>query len=90
MNETEIDQTFADHQSISGYVNLQFEISFQASVDSVFAKNLLMAVASYFERQIQADIAAFTQDSTTNELVVSLVKRKAMDRQYHTYFKWKA
>ena len=48
-----------------------------------------MAAASYFETKIRESIESFAgAASNSNSAVVSLVKAKALERQYHTYFDW--
>src|SRR6185295_19861448 len=58
-------------------------------LDDKLKKVLVMAAASYFESEIRAVIEAFvTAAANGNVAVVSFVKTKAIERQFHTFFRW--
>jgi len=50
-----------------------------------------MAAASYFETEVRGAIEKLVQSASGgNPAVLALVKKKALERQYHTYFNWEA
>ena len=84
-----IDQLYADHKSVLDFLESRGEVSLRTIADNSFKKLLVLAAASYFEQVIQELIIQFVSDqSDANEIVVSILKAKAVDRQYHTYFEW--
>ena len=65
------------------------EISLVATIDDILRKTLLMSAASYFEHTISESILEYVAEIADNDTaVISLVKAKAIERQYHTYFSW--
>jgi len=65
------------------------EISLALSAEDSLRKALLLAAASYFEYKLTNDVFAFVESVTNRDsLVGSLVKSKAISRQYHTWFDW--
>lgn len=65
------------------------EVSLQIMLDSNLRKTLLLSAASYFEYTLCREVANFTQEVTGgNGLIQSLVKTKAIARQYHSWFDW--
>ena len=59
-------------------------------VDENFPKTLLLAVASHFEDRMRTAVEEFAKDVTNNDYrLVSLINRKVIERQYHTWFNWK-
>ena len=50
-------------------------------------KVLVLSVASFFEQRI-TDAVARLAASTASKRIENLVRRKAISRQYHTYFNW--
>jgi hypothetical protein len=65
------------------------EVSLQIMLDSNLRKTLLLSAASYFEYTLSREVAAFTDEVTSgNSLISSLVMSKAITRQYHTWFAW--
>lgn len=86
---TPIDVFYNQSRAISDRLANLGEISLKATFDSLFAKSLLIAVASYFEGRIQKDITTFVQEASLSPLVIGLIESKAISRQYHTYFDWK-
>ena len=70
---------------------LQAEVSIRAFLDDNFRKILLLSAASYFEDRMTEAVKSFVSSSTNKHpLIISLVSRKAIDRQYHTWFDWNA
>ena len=65
------------------------EISLVATIDDILRKTLLMSAASYFEHTICTAILEYvTEIADNDDAVISLVKTKAIELQYHTYFNW--
>jgi hypothetical protein len=70
-------------------LHLTGEISLLSTVDDGFRKLLLMSAASFFESRLSEDVAAFVSEaSNSSSLVEEIVRRKAINRQYHTWFDW--
>lgn len=84
-----IDSYVIQHGTLSKYLSEQGEISLKIDADRRFTKVLVLACASYFEDEIVRKIESYVRDVTcNNETVVSLLKKKALSRQYHTLFDW--
>lgn len=85
---TIIDQLHADFSAIVQRLPND-EISLRNVAEEIFRKGLLLAAASYFEKQIvtviQDLVRTWGNDTTAlNEFV----RIKALERQYHTLFDW--
>ncbi len=88
--DTIIDQLYAENEALVQYLYTQKQISFATTVNANFRKTLLVAIASYFEVKVRDDLTAFITDTVGEDHpLLHLSKRKALDRQYHTYFDWK-
>ncbi|MEY8213474.1 MAG: HEPN domain-containing protein [Colwellia sp.] len=84
-----IDSYVSQHGTLSKYLAEQGEISLKVDADRRFTKVLILACASYFEDEIIKRIESYVRYVTCdNETVVSLLKKKALSRQYHTLFDW--
>ncbi len=89
VEQTIVDQLYAEFQNLVSYLNEKGEISFRVSVDATFRKAILLAGASYFEHRVCDDIIAFAKEkSSDNKPLVEFVKNKAISRQYYTFFNW--
>ena len=65
-------------------------LAFLSVVDENFPKTLLLAVASHFEHLMKIAVEEFVRDVTDNDdRLVSLINRRVIERQYHTWFAWK-
>jgi len=64
------------------------EPSLSASVGRSLIKAVLLASASYFENEIIALVREYVGSRTICDKVQALVARKALSRQYHTFFDW--
>ncbi|WP_414565474.1 MULTISPECIES: HEPN domain-containing protein [unclassified Anabaena] len=86
---TIVDKIYQDNQEILDFLDKSKEISLKARLDIIFKKTLLLSAASYFEEKICNMLQEFVKRTTQNDkYIVSLVKKKAIERQYHTYFQW--
>ena len=90
MAETIIDSLYSEFSDLLKFLDEAKEISLRSTVDSTFKKTLALSAASYFEEELRNLLLKFV-DKTTNSniLLVSLVKNKAIARQYHTFFDWR-
>lgn len=89
MNETIIDKIYNDYLDLLNYLEANKEISLINDADNNFKKILLLSAASFFEHEITQILLEFINRSSGNNFkIYSFAKRKAIDRQYHTYFNW--
>lgn len=86
---TIIDLQYESGSSLISYLKSQKELTLSNEAENNFSKNMLLSTASYFENEITETIIEFAKTRSNNdELIVSIVKIKAIKRQYHTYFDW--
>jgi len=89
MDNTIIDKIYSDYSDLLNYLEVRREISLMSDADNNFKKVLLLSIASFFEHEITQILLEFIDKrSNNNPQIYSFTKRKAIDRQYHTYFKW--
>ena len=87
---TPVDLLYQDYQELIGKVDAS-ELSLQTTLRITLSKSLLMAVAGYFEDQVQSQVIGFVRNSTSsNELVEQLVLRRSFGRNYSSLFSWDA
>ena len=87
---TPVDELYQDFQELIGKVDV-LDLSLQTTLRITFSKSLLMAVAGYFEDQVQSQVIGFVRNSTSgNELVEQLVLRRSFGRHYSALFTWDA
>jgi hypothetical protein len=86
---TIIDQQYESGNALVDYLKSQQQISFSNEAENNFSKNILLSAASYFEKEITETVIEFAKSHSNNDdLVISIIKQKAVSRQYHTYFQW--
>jgi hypothetical protein len=84
-----IDALYEQNRLALSFLYASGEVSLASDLDNKLKKHLIMAAASYFESEVRELIENFAQASSNgNAAVVSLIKNKALERQYHTYFDW--
>lgn len=67
------------------------EISLRVYADSNLRKSILLASASYYEKEITGLISRFAEKLSNNDSkLVSFIQKKALSRQYHSLFSWDA
>lgn len=87
---TIIDQVYLENQQLVDLLRRSKEISLLNVAESHFRKSLLLSIASFFETRIRDSILEFVRTKSNDCVeVISFVRNKAVERQYHTYFDWK-
>lgn len=90
MKPTVVDRLYCEFQDIVGNLG-HTEVSLKVSAEEILQKSLLVAAASHFEREVKRHITNLViKHSASNELLLEFVQNKAVERQFHTYFQWKA
>lgn len=86
-----VEKIYSDNREILEYLNTQNEISFRVDLDSKLKKIILMSSASYFEKLVTDMLEEYAIKATnSNVMLVAFIKNKAISRNYHTLFDWKA
>ena len=86
---TVVHKFYAKHLFLKRYFEEKREISLAQDIEDTFRKALALAAGSYFEVEITNALEGFVKaKSGNNEMLVNFVKNKALNRQYHTFFKW--
>ena len=55
---------------------------------SAFAKAMILAAGNWLERRTLQALLLFAKSASSNDALVHLVKKKVLDRQFHTLFDW--
>ena len=89
MAQTIVDRLYHDFDELSKLLKESNEISLINSAEENFKKSLLLSAASYFEKQLSDCVIDFTCEvAGEKHIITSIIKNKAIKRQYHTWFKW--
>ncbi|MCE1245853.1 MAG: hypothetical protein LWY06_04330 [Firmicutes bacterium] len=83
-----ISELFEEIEKISNYLQENEEPSYKISFGGMSAKFFTLCIASYFESELKQIVETFIYDVSKNELIVSFVKNKGIERQYHAWFDW--
>lgn len=87
----DIEALFAQYEDLRTYLVGQGQPSYASTIESIAPKVLLLAAASYFESQVvSAIVDHFTSRLGRDDPRVEFVKERALERQYHSLFDWKA
>lgn len=88
---TVVDTLFLEFSDILKILDANEEISLRNTLESNFKKTLLLSAASFFEAALTQHVAEFCAAISRNNLMLChLVRSKAIERQYHTWFDWNA
>jgi hypothetical protein len=86
---TIVDKLYGEYSAIVSMMDQYNAVSFRNTLNDNFRKTLLLCAASHFEFRITSDVVSFCAEvAGGNSMIPSLVKNKAVSRQYHTWFDW--
>jgi hypothetical protein len=85
-----VQSLYKDAVELDNFLMSQNELSLRIAADANLRKSLLLASASYYERQIGELILDYARSCSNDERIVFFIKNKAISRQYHTLFNWDA
>lgn len=83
-----VERLYEEGNAAKVYLTQQGEPSLAISVENSLRKSLVLASASYFETEITKHILEYTESNTIGSKLSSFVSKKALSRQYHTFFQW--
>jgi hypothetical protein len=88
---TLIDNLYADTSRLLEQLAEAGDLSTHSFANENLRKVLLLSAASWFETRISEAVIQFsTVHANGHPGIQSIIKRKAVDRQFHTYFEWKS
>ncbi len=89
--ENPIEELRASQEAALSYVIRAGDVSLQLRMQEEFKKSLVLAAASYFEKCLtESVIHLYESGSNGNEMLVSVVRAKTVERRYHEWFDWNA
>ncbi len=85
-----IDSLYTDISRLLNQLSTDGDLSMHSFANENLRKVLLLSAASFFETRICLALETFSRVHSNNHPgIQSLIKKKAIDRQYHTHFDWK-
>lgn len=87
--QTIIDALYEQNREAIALISKIEEISIASDIDNKLKKHLVMAAASFFEAEVRVAIEKLVESASGgNQAIIALVRQKALERQFHTYFEW--
>ena len=88
--ESSVDRLYGEFSALLAVLDKRGDLSLRNAAEETFQKTLILASASYLERCLTKSVEEFVARVTAEDHVVRwFVQKKAIDRQYHTWFDWK-
>lgn len=85
-----IDELYKDAKEAIDKLDKPEDISLKLSMQQFLSKALLLSVASHFEMRLKKIVIDFANEkSHGSPSINSLISKKAVERQFHTWFDWK-
>lgn len=84
-----IGELIDEYRELAMLLDSAGEYSLKLSVDSSFAKTLVVSAASYFEARLtESLIELYSEQTNQSEVLVHFVRNLAIDRRYFQWFDW--
>lgn len=86
---SEVDDLYKRHIDLLTYLDDNNNVTFRTDVDGNFRKVLVIAAASFFEKEIAEILKNFARTSSKNDVrLVTFIETRATGRQYSALFDW--
>lgn len=90
MRSEQIERQYEDETHLYEYLMQHGEVSYASYLDAAYRKVLALSAASFFESKVSEIIIQYARIvSGKDKRITELVRRKVIERQYHTLFEWK-
>ncbi len=87
----QVSELFKGAEELRIYLLENNEVSFLSFADENFRKLFVVASASALEAEICQTLLAFAHKNLSEKhVLVHFIQRKAIERQYHTWFDWRS
>lgn len=84
-----VDILYSGCRELDQFLLSNNELSLKIYADANLRKNLLLASASYFEKEVTDSILKFARNiAHEDERLIAFIEKKALSRQYHSMFDW--
>ncbi len=88
INFSIVDELYVNFLEVISSIPVE-EITRKNLTTNELTKNYVLAIGSFFEHTITELLVDYVCNATNNnETIISLIKNKAIKRQFHTYFNW--
>jgi len=89
MDANIVDVLHKEFKELVDYLDINNEVSLRSLADDNFRKSLLLASASFFEKELTKGVIDFVIESTYKDHVVAwLVQKNVINQKYHSWFEW--
>ena len=89
MSAAAIEAFYSGNVELIEYLLSNNQVSYASDANDNFRRSLVIAIASFFEEEISGIVRKLPLlHANGNVFLVSLIEKKAISRQYHTYFDW--
>lgn len=91
MESEQIERQYKEEKEIYEYLMDKGEVSYASYLGDIYKKTLALSAASFFESKISEIILKYANNVTgKDKRIAELIRRKVIERQYHTLFVWDA
>ena len=87
--ESYVERLWNELSDLEQYVP-QADAAVLLNTRSAFAKAMVLAAGNWLERRTVQTLLDFARSASSKETLVLLVKRKVLDRQFHTLCNWES
>lgn len=87
--ESYVERLWNDLADLEQYV-LEAGPAIVVNTRSAFAKTMVLAAGNWLERRTVQALLDVAKSASSKETLVFLIKRRVLDRQFHTLFDWKS
>jgi len=78
-----------ESDELRGFLSAQAQLSLLRAAEDISRKTLVLSAASLFEHRITEAILSYADEASGSDAcITSLIRNKAIRRQFHTFFEW--
>jgi hypothetical protein len=85
---TEVERIYSEIAALKETIAKSGTPSDLVAFESLAAKCILLAAASYYEKAVCSIVVEYAQNAGASEVFLEFLNNQALNRKYHTLFEW--
>lgn len=86
----DVERIYNDLTAVRTLLESHGQMSDRVSFEEISAKTIVLAAASYFEKEVTSTLLTIARETGSNRIFCTFIDKQALERRFHSMFSWRA